>query len=163
MTEPGQSMITFTRGNTKFTYRIAGIAIADGHVLLQRAEDGNEWFVPGGRAELLETAQDGLRREMREELHADVRVERLLFVVENFFSVGNIAHHELGLYFSISFLDDDMYDRQRTFSVKEGNLPFIFQWIPLHTLETAVIYPLCMQEALQSIPEATQHIVHFDG
>ncbi len=163
MMEPGHSMITFTRGNTKFTYRIAAIAISDGHVLLQRAEDSNEWFVPGGRAELLETAQDGLRREMREELHSDIRVERLLFVVENFFSVGNIAHHELGLYFSIAFADESMYDKQRTFLVQDANMPFIFQWIPLHTLEDVLVYPLCLQKILQSIPETTQHIVHFDG
>ena len=163
MAEPGHSMITFMRGNTKFTYRIAGIAIHDGHVLLQRAEDSNEWFVPGGRAEFLETAQDGLRREMREELHADIRVERLLYVMENFFSVGDIPHHELGLYFSVLFLDESMYDKQRTFLVRDANIPFIFQWLPLHTLETIVVYPLCLQKALQSIPDTTQHIVHFDG
>lgn len=163
MMEPGHNMITFTRENKKFTYRIAGIAISDGHVLLQRAEAGNEWFVPGGRAELLETAQDGLRREMREELHSDIRVDRLLYVIENFFSPGDIAHHELGLYFSIAFVDDRMYDTQRTFLVQDANIPFIFQWIPLHTLEAVVLYPLCLQKALQSIPETTQHIVHFDG
>lgn len=163
MTEPGHSMITFTRENKKFTYRIAGIAISDGHVLLQRAEAGNEWFVPGGRAELLETAQDGLRREMREELQSDIRVERLLYVIENFFSIGDIAYHELGLYFSIAFADDSMYDKQRTFHVQDASIPFIFQWIPLPTLASIPVYPLCLQKALQSIPETVQHIVHFDG
>ena len=163
MTEPGHTMITFTRGNTKFTYRIAGVAIHDGYVLLQRAEDGDIWFVPGGRAELLETAQDGLRREMREELQSNIRVERLLYVIENFFSVEDMAHHEVGLYFSITFVDESMYDKQRTFSVQDANLSFIFQWLPLNTLEEVTIYPLCLQKALQSIPEKKQHIVHFDG
>lgn len=163
MTEPERSMITFTHGNTKFTYRIAAVAISDEHVLLQRAEDSNEWFVPGGRAELLETAQDGLRREMREELHSDIRVERLLYVIENFFSIGDHAYHELGLYFSISFVDESMYDKQRTFLVQDANIPFIFQWIPLHTLADVLVYPLCLRKTLQSIPETTQHIVHFDG
>lgn len=163
MMELGHNMITFTRGNTKFSYRIAGVAISEGHVLLQRAEASNEWFVPGGRAELLETAQDGLRREMREELQSDIRVERLLYVIENFFSIGDIAYHELGLYFSIAFVDDSMYDKQRTFHVQDANIPFIFQWIPLHTLESVLVYPLCLQKALQSIPETAQHIVHFDG
>jgi ADP-ribose pyrophosphatase YjhB (NUDIX family) len=163
MMEPGHSMITFTRGNTKFSYRIAGVAVSDGYVLLQRAEDSNEWFVPGGRAELLETAQDGLRREMQEELHSDIRVERLLYVIENFFSVGDLAYHELGLYFSLSFTDESMYDKERTFLVQDANMSFIFQWIPLHTLENIRVYPLCLQKNLQSIPETTQHIVHFDG
>ncbi|MHB8600053.1 MAG: NUDIX hydrolase [Ktedonobacteraceae bacterium] len=163
MMEPGHNMITFTRGNTKFSYRIAGVAISDGYVLLQRAEESTEWFVPGGRAELLETAQDGLRREMQEELHSDIRIERLLYVIENFFSIGDLAYHELGLYFSISFADESMYDKQRTFLVQDANMPFIFQWIPLHTLENIRVYPLCLQKTLQSISETTRHIVHFDG
>lgn len=155
-------MITFTRGNRKFTYRIAGIAIHEEHVLLQRAEDGNIWFVPGGRAELLEAAQDGLLREMREELHSDIHIARLLYVIENFFSVEGIAHHELGLYFAITFLDESMYDKQRTFHIEDANLPFIFQWLPLDMLESVKVYPRCLQKALQSLPTTTQHIVHID-
>jgi len=96
-------------------------------------------------------------------LHSDIRVERLLYVIENFFSLGDIAYHELGLYFSIVFVDDSMYDKQRTFLVQDANIQFIFQWIPLHTLENVPVYPLCLQKVLQSIPETTQHIVHFDG
>jgi hypothetical protein len=97
------SMITFDRGNVRFTYRVAGVAIRDGKVLAQKSVEGSYCFLPGGRAELRETAGETLRREMQEELHVDVAVGRLLWVVENFFELGGKAFHELGLYFSMTF------------------------------------------------------------
>ena len=86
-------MITFTRGDLRFNYRITGVAICDGKVLLQKPVVDGFWFLPGGRAELQETAEETLRREMREEMHTDITVERLLWVVENFFEHAGIAFH----------------------------------------------------------------------
>lgn len=64
-------MITFDRGNLRFSYRVAGVAIRDGKVLVQESLDGGFYFLPGGRAELQESAGETLRREMQEELHID--------------------------------------------------------------------------------------------
>ncbi|HKV58574.1 MAG TPA: NUDIX domain-containing protein, partial [Ktedonobacteraceae bacterium] len=74
-------MITFDRGNLRFSYRVTGVAIRDGKVLLQKPVEGGFCFLPGGRAELQESAGETLRREMQEELHVDVTVGRLLWVV----------------------------------------------------------------------------------
>lgn len=161
MTDPERTMITFRNGNMRFTYRVAGIAIREGHVLLQQAEGTDIWFVPGGRAELGETAEDGLRREMIEELNADVHIERLAFVIENFFRIDERAYHELGLYFLISFSEDAaIYDIQHNHRTIDANIPFVFQWLPLETLSTRTIYAPCLQTALQNIPATTQHIVN---
>lgn len=70
------TMITFARENTRFTYRIVGVTIEDGRVLLHQAEGDDFWALPGGRAELLEPAEATLRREMREELDIEVEVVR---------------------------------------------------------------------------------------
>ena len=43
-----------------------------------------------------ETAEETLKREMREEMQTDITVQRLLWVVENFFQHGGKAFHELG-------------------------------------------------------------------
>lgn len=163
MTEPERTMITFRHGNMRFTYRLAGIATREGHVLLQRAENMDIWFLPGGRAELGETAEDGLRREMREELNADVHVERLAFVIENFFRMGERIYHELGLYFLISLPDEaTMSNIQQTLHGIDANIPFIFQWLPLQSLPALTVYPECLQHLLQNIPATTQHIVNYE-
>jgi 8-oxo-dGTP pyrophosphatase MutT (NUDIX family) len=60
-------MITFTRGDLQFNYRIAGVAIRDGKVLLQKLVVDGFWFLPGRRAELQETAEETLRCEIPKE------------------------------------------------------------------------------------------------
>ena len=70
-------MITFARGPLRFNYRVVGIAINDGRVLLHRAETDDFWALPGGRAELMEPASVTLQREMQEELGIEVQVLRL--------------------------------------------------------------------------------------
>ncbi len=78
-------MITIEEEGVKFQYRVAGVTMHYGRVLLHRADDEPFWTLPGGRAEMLETAEQTLKREMREELNADVQVGKLLWVIENFF------------------------------------------------------------------------------
>lgn len=157
-------MITFDRGNLRFSYRVAGVAIRDGKVLLQRPVEGGFYFLPGGRAELQESAGETLRREMQEELHVDVTVGRLLWVVENFFERGGKTFHELGMYFLMTFADDSpVVDTSRAILVEETNHKFILQWYALDGLDSIQIYPSFLQTALRSLPDGTEHIVHIDA
>ena len=157
-------MITFDRGNLRFSYRVGGVAIRDGKVLLQQPVEGGFCFLPGGRAELQESAGETLRREMQEELHADVVVERLLWVVENFFERGGKTFHELGLYFLMTFPDDSSVgDTSKTFLVEEVNHKFVLQWYALDSLDSVQVYPSFLQTALQALPDGTEHIVHIDA
>ncbi len=61
-------MIMFTRDGLTFMYRVGGIAIHDGRVLVEQAIGKGFCFLPGGRVEFGENASDALRREVREEL-----------------------------------------------------------------------------------------------
>src|SRR5262245_28429314 len=96
-------MIRLDQGNRRFNYRVVGVAIHDGSVLLHRAEHESFWTLPGGRAEHGETAEQTIRREMLEEIATGVLVDRLLWVVENFFEYEGVSYHELALYFLIHF------------------------------------------------------------
>jgi 8-oxo-dGTP pyrophosphatase MutT (NUDIX family) len=161
--DPNNNMITFRKEGMKFTYRIAGIAIHDGRVILQRATNGTTWFVPGGRAELRETSEESLKREMQEELQTDITIQRLLWVVENFFEEKGVLHHELGLYFLVTFPQgSDLYDVSKTFFAEDAHQEFIFRWLPIATLEEISLYPSFLQQALKSVPDVTKHIIHID-
>jgi len=161
--DPPHNMITFRKERVKFTYRIAGIAIHDGRVLLQRATNGSVWFVPGGRAELRETSQESLKREMQEELQTDITIQRLLWVVENFFEEREVLHHELGLYFLMTFPgESELYDVSRTFIGIDANEEFTYRWLPIATLEEISLYPSFLQQALKAVPDVTEHIIHID-
>lgn len=156
-------MITLDAGATRFTYRIAGIAMHQERVLLHRAERDAFWALPGGRAEVRESAEETLRREMREELGAEVRVERLLWVVENFFDHGGYAHHELGFYFLMSLPPGHpLYHTDEPFAGWEETLPLVFQWFPIADLDRIVLYPTFLRRTLRDLPRVPTHIVHTD-
>jgi ADP-ribose pyrophosphatase YjhB (NUDIX family) len=157
-------MITFEEGGKRFTYRVAGIALDVDRVLLLRTEKDDFWFLPGGRVELLELSQDALIREMQEELEVKVHVERLVWVVENFFEYEGRSYHELALYFLMSFPSDSrLYEKKEAFVGDEDGLKLIFRWHPLGKLEEIPLYPTFLRKRLNSIPQITEHIVHTDS
>ncbi len=157
-------MITFERGDIRFNYRVVGIAFDADRVLLHRAERDTFWALPGGRGELLEPARETLVREMREELGVDVRVERLVWAVENFFEYDEHRYHELAFYFLMA-LTPDCYVLKKTepFVVDDQGVRFIFQWYRLDELAELELYPTFLKQGLLSLPQTTQHIVHRDG
>jgi ADP-ribose pyrophosphatase YjhB (NUDIX family) len=156
-------LITFTQDGIRFTYRIVGVAMDRGRVLLHRAETDGFWALPGGRGELLETAATTLRREMCEELGVEVEVGRLLWVVENFFRYAGADYHELALYFLMNPpMDWPRRWQSEPFDGQEGHLRLVFRWFPLAALEAVPLYPTFLRQALQALPAMPEHVVHTD-
>ncbi len=155
-----RTMITFRSAEIRFIYRVGGILIHHDHVLCETPSEEDFWFLPGGRAELGETASVTLVREMQEELGVTIKIERLLYIVENFFADPNDICHELGLYFLItapadSYLTQSLETIER---VDEVGNHLRFDWLPTVQLEAFALYPPFFQKALQEIPEHTIHI-----
>ena len=154
-------MITFDDGVGRFNYRIAGVAIQDGVVLLHRAERDPFWTLPGGRAEHGETAEQTIKREMREELDADVDVVRLLWLVENFFEHEGLRYHEIALYFLIQFPENSLPRTSAAFDRVVNGTLFTFQWHPVQAdrLTQLPVYPRFLSQALTRLPPSVVHIV----
>ena len=152
-------MIFFDQPAGRFNFRVAGVAYARGRVLLQRVPEIDFWFLPGGRVEMLEPAQDALRREMREELSIDADVGRLLWVVENFFDMGDRRYHELGLYFAMDV--PASLDREGEFRACDPLVELCMRWLPLDDLPR--VRPSFLHEALREPPATTAHIVFHDS
>ena len=160
-------MITLRQGAQAFNYRVVGAVIHEGRVLLHRGESEDFWTLPGGRAELGEPATETLKREMREELEVDAQVERLLWVVENFFTCLGAEWHELAFYFLMSFPPgSDIYQRSEPFFGYEETQPegmtLIFEWHSLDRLDEITLLPSFLKQGLRSLPKGTEHIVHTD-
>lgn len=156
-------MITFDEGRIRFTNRIVGIALDRGRVLLHRTDDMDFWALPGGRAELLEPSPETLAREMREEIEEDVKVDRLLWLAENFFEYELRAYHEIGFYFLMHLPPASPLRDQTTFTGREGNMPVHFEWHPIDTLDSVALFPTFLRTGLKSIPTHIVHIIHTDG
>jgi ADP-ribose pyrophosphatase YjhB (NUDIX family) len=156
-------MITFETPQGRFNYRVAGVAIIDGHVPLHQAAGDDFWTLPGGRPEAMETARDALCREMLEETALTVSVSRLLWIVENFFTYGGKPFHEL--LFGFEMTVPDSVDPQTEFRGIEGfrgtgrTTELTFRWYSLDRLHTVRIEPVFLREALRELPQSITHIV----
>jgi 8-oxo-dGTP diphosphatase len=75
----------------------AGIVInGEGQILLIQRADNGRWEPPGGVVELEDGLEEAVIREVKEESHVDVRVERLVGVYK---SIGRRDTHVVSLVF----------------------------------------------------------------
>jgi ADP-ribose pyrophosphatase YjhB (NUDIX family) len=153
---------TFAVDSGRLNYRVVGVCIHEGHVLLHREAKDDFWVLPGGRPLLHEASRDTIVREMAEEIDTRVEVGRLLWVVENFFAYAGQAFHEIALYFAIALPEDSAYrDVTSDFIGREGEIALLFHWFPLARLAEIDLYPTFLKTALTNLPEAPVHVIHY--
>ena len=152
-------MINIDLPGGTFNYRVAGVCIHDGHVLTHKSRAEDFSALPGGRVEIMESSEDALHREMREELGIDIRVERLLWVMENLYEYQGHYGHELGLYYLMT-LDGaaEFYDISRTFRCLDAP-DLTLQWLPLAGLSSVELLPPMLAKRLSDLPPTPQHIL----
>jgi 8-oxo-dGTP pyrophosphatase MutT (NUDIX family) len=163
-------MVMVDTEGERFMYRVAGVAVIHGRVLVHQFEGEDDFYVlPGGRVEMREPAEEALAREMREELDCEVRVGRLLWVMDNLFTHRGLSHHELGLYFEISLPDGSPQASGQPWTGAENVGPadgemveLYFQWKTVEELASLDLKPSCLRELLRELPEHPQYVVHRD-
>ncbi|HKD75416.1 MAG TPA: NUDIX hydrolase, partial [Ktedonobacterales bacterium] len=145
----------------RFNYRVAGVCIEDGHILLQTFANSLYWILPGGRPELSESSDVALKREMREELAVDVQLERLLWVVESFFlrSTGR-PFHEIAMYYLMALpAESTLHDKTQTVTGKDGESIFTLKWFPLPELADMLLFPPFLRTRLTQLPLTVEHLI----
>ena len=154
-------MIMFTRDGLTFMYRVGGIAIHDGRVLVEQAIGKGFCFLPGGRVEFGENASDALRREVREELGEPATIGRLLITADNFFDLDGRRIQEVSLYFLVE-LDEDspILGRDGMFEGAEPNV--VLEWILVDELGRANLKPEFLHEQVRDLPSAPLYVIRDD-
>ncbi|HHY24608.1 MAG TPA: NUDIX domain-containing protein [Clostridiaceae bacterium] len=100
------SDILFKIENYVFSCRVAGIYIRDSKVLLQKPNNDTRYAFPGGHIELGEINEDALICEFKEEIGAGIKVKKIKWAAEIFFSWGDKPCHQICLYYMIELADD---------------------------------------------------------
>lgn len=141
-----------------FNYRVVGVWIIDDYVLVHRDAKDDHWSLPGGRVALMEESGVALEREFQEELGIDVRVERLLWSVENFFQYDNMDFHEIGFYYKVYAENDSLFSKEE-FHGNEGER-LIYKWVPIRELNNIALYPEAIHQELQHpLSDYPKHLV----
>lgn len=154
-------MVAFNTPEGLFNFRVAGVAIHNGHVLLDRNTRNHYWVLPGGHPDLMEPMGVAVKREIQEEIGADAEVGRMLWSVENFYYKDRPIH-ELSFYFLVELpADSPLLLSNGPFYGDEHGRQLIYQWFPIDEkiLTKLPLYPSFLTSALTNLPTSPQHIV----
>lgn len=153
--------IKFKTDDFIFSYRVGGIPVQNGKILLQRSKN-DDYAIIGGHIANMETSEETLKREFEEELHTKIAVDNLMAIGEIYFPWGGKPCHQLCLYYNVHLLDNvipldgifhgyDELDNER--------IDLDFCWVPLEDLKNGTkVYPT---ELFPHIIEPKDRIVHF--
>ena len=156
------SDILFKTDDYIFSCRVGGVLIHNGKVLMQNAEGDDGCAFIGGHVAFGETTDETLVREFKEEIGADIKIERLLMVNENFFPWDNRPCQQINLFYLISLKDETQIPLDRDFKALDdlgnGRVELNMCWIPLEDVANTNIYPPQAKEYIANLPD---NIVHF--
>ena len=149
--------ILFRTEEGSFSYRVAGICVFDGKILLQKPMDDDGYAFPGGHVVFGETNAQTLTREFFEEIGASITVGELKWVAEIFFSMNGKPCHQICLYHMVD-IDMATIPAGETFASKE-NPNLLFYWIPLEQIKHNLVYPVNCAELLHDLNGGVQYFV----
>lgn len=147
-----------------FSYRVAGICVQNGKVLLQTTTGEDKSFAfPGGHVTFGETNAETLIREFKEEIDADITVGALKWVAEVFFPWGKKPCHQICLYYMVDILNPEIPGEGKFLGKEqmEGrSFELEFHWVPLEEAAELELYPTDCRELLLTLDEGVQHFVY---
>ena len=148
--------ISFKTALGRFNYRISAVILRDNCLLTMSDNNYSYSYLPGGRVQMGETAEAALRREMREELHANLTILRPLWFCQDFFTEEDTGErfHEICLY----YLVNGSALPEIAFSYAEGERINRFSWTPLNEIGQLRLYPEFIKEKIFHLPEQLEMI-----
>jgi ADP-ribose pyrophosphatase YjhB (NUDIX family) len=159
--------ILFRADDYIFSYRVAGILVNDGKVLLQKPNNANEYAFPGGHVAFGETHAETLTREWREEIGVDIVVGELKWVEENIFSWGDKTAQQICFDYLVQLKDGANIPLPGPFISREydeeNENAIYFYWVPLNEVKRLTVYPADAAELLLRLDEGVKHIVFREG
>ena len=125
--------------NKKFEVCIRAIILSKNKILACWSKEKRYYFFPGGHINFEESAEQALKRELKEELHISVRNPEFIGTVENIYVEDRQKHHEINLVFSAK-VDKIKIDS------KENHIGF--ELIDTKKFSKTKIYPVALKKAI---------------
>jgi 8-oxo-dGTP pyrophosphatase MutT (NUDIX family) len=106
----------------------------------------------GGTIEFGEKSDETLVREFKEELDAEIIVNRHITCLENIFYIDENIGHEITQIYVVDFKNESLYEKE-DFSVVEGNTVTHARWIAKEEILSGnkVLYPNGLADILKEV------------
>ncbi len=117
-----------------------------GKTLASLGHDKNKgetfYRVIGGSIDFGEKSEDGVRREIREELKCEIENLRLMKVAENIFIYEGQPRHEIVFLYKGDLANKDLYNQEKI-HITEPYTEFDAKWIPIDDVLSGkvILYP----------------------
>ncbi len=130
----------------------------DNKILILQGDSEDFWYVPGGRVKMLENREDALKRELAEEIGVPIKRKRLIWSVENFFTLSERKFHEISFYYEVELHELPANGADQYILEEEGRT-YLFRWVPVEELHTYNLQPAFIKEKVKDVSVHTEHIV----
>lgn len=159
--------ILFDHADARFSCRMSALPVCNGRILLQCPVGTSEYAFIGGHTAFGETSRQTLQREIREELHADAQIGRLIAVGEVFIDWGRCPDgsprhcHQIGLYFLADVDITQLPEGDCFHGYDEAGgerFDLEYHWVPLEELSRLTVYP---PEVASHLLGGAQDVLHF--
>jgi 8-oxo-dGTP pyrophosphatase MutT (NUDIX family) len=102
------------------------------------------YLIPiGGGIDFGEISEEAARREVLEEIGAEIRGLQLLGVLENLFTFDGKAGHEIVFVYEADFINESLYSKAEIQGIESDGAKFKVKWFDQKHLESGAlkIYP----------------------
>lgn len=138
--------------------RVAAVLVKNNKILVQREKNGNEYALPGGHVKIRETLEDGLIREIAEEIGVKIVCKRLLWSEECFWEWNGKQAHNIAFYYLIE-LDENSEIPDEEFISQKDNCNVLIGWMPIDEIQNVTIYPEFIKKEIFQLNEPMKHFV----
>ena len=139
----------------KFKFRVCGVLKVNNKYLTVKIQGNDFYCLPGGHVELGEDTDSAILREMKEELGYEVKIDRLISIVQNFFKTKDgKVFHELGYYYIVEPKNIENVNLEDYVIVENDKGKMVkldFKWFTLEELQTAYFLPESLKGQLNNL------------
>ena len=155
--------LTFKTDNGIFNYRVCAVIIHSNRLLAMKNDLSPYYYLPGGRVNLHESAENAIARELKEELGIEAKIVRPLWFVQDFFieDESRDKFHELCVYYLVDVSDTELIKQER-FAGLETKHREVFEWLDIDTLAEQYLYPLFIKEKINILPDSLEMLTEYE-
>jgi ADP-ribose pyrophosphatase YjhB (NUDIX family) len=146
-----------------FNYRVGGIIIDSGKILMAKNSGQPFYYTVGGRVNFGESAHEAVLREAYEETKINFEIDRLVFIHENFFiwELENEPFHEISFFFLLTA--DNILNQLKSNKFNEDYGDVALHWLTITELEKYQLYPEFFKTELLKPLNELKHFMTRNG